>query len=236
MFQTLSDRLGAIFQRLRSRGKLTEGDVSEVLREVRIALLEADVNLKVVKDLIASIRERAVGAEVLESLTPAQSVIKIVRDGLVALMGSQAAPIQFAPTGPTAIMLVGLQGSGKTTHEKDRPRFRVDVSIFPKNHATVQTALVKILSLGSLPLTINHGEIFIEASHYPERVEPKKLDGREIGPLSPVEVQFTLPLKLINPWSGGKPTVKLISKFSYGEDDEEYSDEKTYNRDSREFE
>ena len=128
------------------------------------------------------------------------------------------------------------QRSGKTTHEKDRPRFRVDVSIFPKNHATVQTALVKILSLGSLPLTINHGEIFIEASHYPERVEPKKLDGREIGPLSPVEVQFTLPLKLINPWSGGKPTVKLISKFSYGEDDEEYSDEKTYNRDSREFE
>jgi len=116
MFQTLSDRLGAIFQRLRSRGKLTESDVSEVLREVRIALLESDVNLKVVKDFIASIRERAVGAEVLESLTPAQSVIKIVRDGLVELMGTQAAPIRFAPTGPTAIMLVGLQGSGKTTH------------------------------------------------------------------------------------------------------------------------
>ncbi len=116
MFQTLSDRLGAIFQRLRSRGKLTESDVSEVLREVRIALLESDVNLKVVKDFIASIRERAVGAEVLESLTPAQSVIKIVRDGLVELMGTQAAPVRFAPTGPTAIMLVGLQGSGKTTH------------------------------------------------------------------------------------------------------------------------
>jgi signal recognition particle subunit SRP54 len=116
MFQTLSDRLGAIFQRLRSRGKLTEVDVSEVLREVRVALLEADVNLKVVKDFIASIRERAVGAEVLESLTPAQAVIKIVRDGLVDLMGSQAAPMQFAPSGPTAIMLVGLQGSGKTTH------------------------------------------------------------------------------------------------------------------------
>jgi signal recognition particle subunit SRP54 len=116
MFQTLSDRLGAIFQRLRSRGKLTEGDVSEVLREVRIALLEADVNLKVVKDFIASIRERAIGAEVLESLTPAQSVIKIVRDGLMDLMGSHASPIRFAPTGPTAIMLVGLQGSGKTTH------------------------------------------------------------------------------------------------------------------------
>jgi signal recognition particle subunit SRP54 len=116
MFQSLSDRLGAIFQRLRSRGKLSESDVSEVLREVRIALLEADVNLKVVKDFIASIRERAVGAEVLESLTPAQSVIKIVRDGLVELMGTQASPVRFAPSGPTSIMLVGLQGSGKTTH------------------------------------------------------------------------------------------------------------------------
>src|SRR5579863_3770501 len=116
MFETLSDRLGAIFQRLRSRGKLTESDVSEVLREVRIALLEADVSLKVVKDFIASIRDRAVGAEVLESLTPAQSVIKIVRDGLVELMGGKAAPLRFAPVGPSPILLVGLQGSGKTTH------------------------------------------------------------------------------------------------------------------------
>lgn len=116
MFETLSDRLGAIFQRLRSRGKLTESDVSEVLREVRIALLESDVNLRVVKDFIASIRERAVGAEVLESLTPAQSVIKIVRDGLVNLMGGTSANVRFAPTGPTPIVLAGLQGSGKTTH------------------------------------------------------------------------------------------------------------------------
>jgi len=116
MFESLSDRLGAIFQRLRSRGKLTESDVSDVLREVRVALLEADVNLQVAKNFIASIRERAVGAEVLESLTPAQSVIKIVRDALVELLGSEPAPVRFAPSGPTAIMLVGLQGSGKTTH------------------------------------------------------------------------------------------------------------------------
>mgnify|MGYP001330016582 CR=1 FL=1 len=116
MFQTLSDRLGAIFQRLRSRGKLTESDVSDVLREVRIALLEADVNLQVVKDFIASVRVRAVGAEVLESLTPAQSVVKIVRDGLVELMGGETASIRFASSGPSAMMLVGLQGSGKTTH------------------------------------------------------------------------------------------------------------------------
>ncbi|MFI5388468.1 MAG: signal recognition particle protein, partial [Candidatus Eremiobacterales bacterium] len=116
MFQTLSDRLGAIFQRLRSRGKLTQADVGDVLREVRIALLEADVNLKVVKVFIACVRERAVGVEVLESLTPAQSVIKIVRDGLVELMGGETATVRFAPSGPTPMMLVGLQGSGKTTH------------------------------------------------------------------------------------------------------------------------
>ncbi|MDQ2818675.1 MAG: signal recognition particle protein [Candidatus Eremiobacteraeota bacterium] len=116
MFESLSDRLGAIFQRLRSRGKLTETDVAEVLREVRIALLEADVNLKVVKDFIASIRERAVGADVTESLSPAQAVIKIVRDGLIDLMGGQAVPVRFAPSGPTSILLAGLQGSGKTTH------------------------------------------------------------------------------------------------------------------------
>jgi signal recognition particle subunit SRP54 len=115
MFDSLSDRLSAIFRRLRSRGKLTESDVSEVLREVRVALLEADVNLSVTKDFIASIRERAVGAEVLESLTPAQAVIGIVRDGLVELLGSQSAPVRFAPSGATAIMLAGLQGSGKTT-------------------------------------------------------------------------------------------------------------------------
>ena len=115
MFESLSDRLAAIFRRLRSRGKLTESDVSEVLREVRIALLEADVNLQVVKDFIASIRERAVGAEVLESLTPAQAVVAIVRDGLIELLGAQMAPVRFAGTGATSIMLAGLQGSGKTT-------------------------------------------------------------------------------------------------------------------------
>src|SRR5260370_16253299 len=115
MFDALSDRLGAIFRRLRSRGKLTEAAVSEVLREVRVALLEADVNLQVTRDFVASIRERAIGAEVLESLTPAQAVIAIVRDGLVELLGSQASPVRFAGSGVTSVMLAGLQGSGKTT-------------------------------------------------------------------------------------------------------------------------
>ncbi|HME80848.1 MAG TPA: signal recognition particle protein [Candidatus Eremiobacteraceae bacterium] len=116
MLESLSGRLSAIFARLRSRGKLSEADVSEVLREVRIALLEADVNLGVVKDFIASIRPRAVGAEVLESMTPAQAVIAIVRDGLVELLGARLDPVHFEGTGATTVMLAGLQGSGKTTH------------------------------------------------------------------------------------------------------------------------
>ena len=115
MLEGLSDRLNAIFQRLRSRGRLTEADVGEVLREVRIALLEADVKLSAAKDFIGRIRERAVGADVLGSLTPAQSVIKIVHDELVTLLGGAQARLRFADAPPTVIMLVGLQGSGKTT-------------------------------------------------------------------------------------------------------------------------
>ena len=115
MLEGLSERLGAIFQRLRSRGRLTEADVGEVLREVRIALLEADVSVAVAKDFIARIRERAVGTDVLTSLTPAQSVVKIVHDELVALLGGAQARLRFADAPPTVIALVGLQGSGKTT-------------------------------------------------------------------------------------------------------------------------
>jgi signal recognition particle subunit SRP54 len=115
MLEALSERLGSIFARLRSRGRLTESDVAEVLREVRIALLEADVNLAAAKDFIGRIRERAVGTEVLTSLTPAQSVIKIVHDELITLLGGQSARLHFADAPPTVIMLVGLQGSGKTT-------------------------------------------------------------------------------------------------------------------------
>jgi signal recognition particle subunit SRP54 len=116
MLETLSERLGAIFARLGNRGRLTEADVNDVAREVRIALLEADVNLAVAKDFVARVKEQAVGAEVLASLTPAQSVLKIVRDELVRVMGGAAARLQFSDAPPSVIMLVGLQGSGKTTH------------------------------------------------------------------------------------------------------------------------
>ncbi len=116
MLEALSEKLGAIFARLGNRGRLSEADVNEVAREVRIALLEADVNLSVAKEFVARIKEKAVGADVLASLTPGQSVVKIVYDELVSLMGGATARLQFADAPPSVIMLVGLQGSGKTTH------------------------------------------------------------------------------------------------------------------------
>jgi signal recognition particle subunit SRP54 len=116
MLEGLSERLGAIFSRLGSRGRLTEADVNDVMREVRVALLEADVNLAVAKGFVARIKERAVGADVMASLTPAQSVVKIVYDELVALMGGAVARLTFSDAPPSVIVLVGLQGSGKTTH------------------------------------------------------------------------------------------------------------------------
>jgi len=115
MFDNLSDRLQDIFKRLRGHGKLSEKHVEEVMREIRLALLEADVNFKVVKDFIGRVKERAVGQEVLRSLTPAQQVIKIVDEELTALLGSRNERINFSGRPPTVIMLVGLQGSGKTT-------------------------------------------------------------------------------------------------------------------------
>ncbi len=123
MFQDLSDRLEGVFRKLRGRGKLTERDVSEALREIRRALLEADVNYKVAKEFTERVREKAVGQEVLKSITPAQQVVKIVHDELTALMGGREAPLRFSSIPPTGIMLVGLQGSGKTTLAGKLARF-----------------------------------------------------------------------------------------------------------------
>ncbi len=115
MFDTLTDRLEETFRHLRGRGKLTEAQVEEALKEVRTALLEADVHLSVVREFISRVRERAVGQEVLRSLTPAQQVVKIVNEELVGILGGQAKPLTFSNKPPTVIMLAGLQGSGKTT-------------------------------------------------------------------------------------------------------------------------
>ena len=115
-FEGLSEKLNTVFKKLKSRGKLSESDVKEAMREVRLALLEADVSYKVVKDFVKSVTERAVGEEVLSSLTPAQQVIKIVNEELVSLMGNSNSRINMASKPPTVIMMCGLQGSGKTTH------------------------------------------------------------------------------------------------------------------------
>lgn len=115
-FDSLSEKLGNIFRKLKNRGKLSEADVKEVMREIRMALLSADVNFKVAKDFVAQVSERATGADVLESLTPAQQVIKIVNEELTSFMGGENDKIRFASKPPTVVMLCGLQGAGKTTH------------------------------------------------------------------------------------------------------------------------
>ncbi len=115
-FEGLSDKLESAFKKLKSKGSLTESDVREAMREVRLALLEADVNYKVAKDFTNTVTERAIGAKVMESLTPAQMVIKIVNEELTALMGGTQSRIASAPHPPTVVMMCGLQGSGKTTH------------------------------------------------------------------------------------------------------------------------
>ena len=115
-FESLSQKLTTAFKKLRGKGKLSEEDIKLAMREVRIALLEADVNILVAKDFVKTVSERALGAEVMDSLTPAQQVIKIVNEELTALMGSENSRIKFANHGPTVVMMCGLQGAGKTTH------------------------------------------------------------------------------------------------------------------------
>ncbi len=122
-FENLSDKLSAVFKKLRSRGKLSENDVRDAMREVRLALLEADVNYKVAKDFTKTVAEKCIGENVMESLTAPQMVVKIVKDELTALMGSEQARLKLSSKIPTVIMLCGLQGSGKTTHAGKLAKF-----------------------------------------------------------------------------------------------------------------
>ncbi|MBX3097753.1 MAG: signal recognition particle receptor subunit alpha, partial [Fimbriimonadaceae bacterium] len=115
MFDTLTKRLGGLVHRWRGRGKLTEEDVKEALQEVRTALLEADVNFRIAKEFVARVRERAVGEEIFASLTADQTLIKVVRDELITLLGTDTTPTNWGSSPPTVVLMVGLQGSGKTT-------------------------------------------------------------------------------------------------------------------------
>ena len=114
-FEGLSNRLQEITRKMRGKARLTESDLKEMLREVKLALLEADVNYKIVKEFISTIQEKALGQDVLKSLTPGQQVVKIVKDELVELLGGVESKVNFTPNPPTIIMLIGLQGAGKTT-------------------------------------------------------------------------------------------------------------------------
>ena len=115
-FEGLTEKLSAAFKKLRGKGRLSEADVKEAMKEIRMALLEADVNFKVVKQFVATVTERAIGADVLESLTPAQMIVKIVNEELTNLMGGESTKLTISPTPPTVVMLVGLNGAGKTTN------------------------------------------------------------------------------------------------------------------------
>lgn len=118
-FEGLSDKLQNITRKFRGKARITESDLKDMLREVKLALLEADVNYKIVKDFIANIQEKALGQDVLKSLTPGQQVIKIVKDELIELLGGQESKINFTPNPPTIIMLVGLQGSRKNNNSRE---------------------------------------------------------------------------------------------------------------------
>ena len=130
-FESLTDRLAGVFKKLRGHGKLTEADIKAAMREVRMALLEADVNYKVAKDFCAKVSERAMGQEVMESLTPAQQVVKIVNEELVALMGGEEAPRLIVKNkGQTIIMLCGLQGN-PALRDKQNPVLPPETGLFP---------------------------------------------------------------------------------------------------------
>ncbi|MDP5012718.1 MAG: signal recognition particle protein [Alphaproteobacteria bacterium] len=162
MFQNLSQRLTSVFDKLRGRGLLSEDDVNSALREIRIALLEADVSLPVVKDFVEQVRNRAIGQEVLRSVSPGQMVIKIVHDHLVELLGSTEVELNLATTPPASILMVGLQGSGKTTtsgklakhiHEKLKKRvLLVSLDIYRPAAQHQLEVLAQSLSVESLPI------------------------------------------------------------------------------------
>ena len=170
-FEGLSEKLNAVFKRLKGRGVLTEADVKEAMREVKMALLEADVSYKVVKDFIGKVTERAVGTDVLASLTPAQQVIKIVNEELIALMGNENARINYPSKPPCIIMMVGLQGSGKTTHAAKLAKYFKDQGKRPLlaacdvyrpaaiNQLQVvgEKAGVKVFEMGQIKHATDHG-------------------------------------------------------------------------------
>jgi len=185
MFEALTEKLDSIFKKLKGRGILKEEDVDQALREVRLALLEADVNYKVVKDFISAVRQKAVGSGILESLTPGQQVIKIVHEELINLMDSSDRGIRLAANPPTVIMMVGLQGSGKTTtsaklanHFKSMGRRPMLVAADIKRPAAIE----QLITLGNqLKIPVFYSkEINDSVKVCEESIKKARLDARDI--------------------------------------------------------
>ena len=182
MFQSLSDRLSGILDKLTRRGALTESDVSEAMREVRRALIEADVSLDVVKDFVEKVKAKAIGQDVVRSVTPGQMVVKVVHDELVAMLGSDAAPIDIAAAPPVAIMLVGLQGSGKTTTTAkiakrltDRDKKKVLMASLDTRRPAAQEQL-RVLGEQTQVATLP-----IIAGQTPQQIARRALDAARLG-------------------------------------------------------
>jgi signal recognition particle subunit SRP54 len=186
MFESLSERLGGVFDRLRGRGALNEGDVREAMREVRVALLEADVALPVVRSFVDKVTEQAVGQVVLKSITPGQQVVKIVNDALVDMLGSEASDLELAVTPPAIIMMVGLQGSGKTTttakiakrlFEKDRKK--VLMASLDVNRPAAQEQLAVLgeqIDVATLPIVA--GQLPVDIAK--RAIQAAKLQGYDV--------------------------------------------------------
>lgn len=186
MFDSLSDRLGGVFDRLRGRGALTEADVRAAMREVRVALLEADVALPVARDFVDQVTERAVGQEVLRSVTPGQMVVKIVHDALVETLGSETAELKLDVNPPAVIMMVGLQGSGKTTTtaklakrltEKERKRVLMASLDVARPAAQEQLAILgRQASVDTLPIVPGQGPVEIAR----RAIQASRLQGYDV--------------------------------------------------------
>ncbi|MDD3183591.1 MAG: signal recognition particle protein [Proteobacteria bacterium] len=186
MFESLSTKLTGVFDRLRGRGALTEDDVNEAMREVRVALLEADVALPVVKDFIAKVKERAIGQEVIRSVTPGQQVVKIVHDNLVEVLGEKAEELAINVTPPAILMMLGLQGSGKTTtaaklakrlKEVDRKKVLLASLDVYRPAAQEQLAiLAEQVGVASLPIRVNQKPVEIAQ----RALETARLEGYDV--------------------------------------------------------
>ena len=192
-FEGLSEKLSAAFKRLRSKGKLTESDVKAAMREVRLALLEADVNYKVAKDFTNKVTERAIGQDVMESLTPAQMVIKIVDEELCELMGGTETRLATSSRLPTIIMMCGLQGSGKTTHSGKLALMLKNQGHITRTGCDGRTS-INVVMLGSASpkdiLILFYLEIVFVTTQCTEEELVRAVgpvDGRRVGPLARVK-------------------------------------------------